>query len=300
MGDQASGLRQLRKIEPEKPSDATVPLPAVLAVTSGKGGVGKTNVVANLALALIRLQQRVVVLDADYGLANIDVLLALSPQYHLGHVLYGEKRMEEIMVTGPAGLRIIPAGSGLQELTNLTPDQEARLFEGLATLRDRFDFLIVDTAAGISKNVVRQLLAASAVIVVTQPEPTAIVDAYAVIKVIIHNHPDTTYPIKLLVNNVTGPREAEAVYNQVRSACQRFLKRDIELLGHVPYDDLLLMSVRRQRALLEEHPNSRAGRQFMVLAKKILVEWRRNPRKGTAIFWTDFLRNDVSVPAETL
>lgn len=298
MVDQASGLRRLQKLKEEKQVDGDGTHPAVVAITSGKGGVGKTNIVANLALALIRHQQRVVIMDADYGLANIDVLLALSPRYHLGHVLFGEKTLEEIMVKGPAGMQIIPAGSGFQELTHLSPDMETRLFQGLAGLRNRCDFLLIDTAAGISKNVLRMLLASSQVIVVTQPEPTAIVDAYAVIKVVAFNHPDSDFPVKLLVNNVSGAEEAEAVFGQVRSACVKFLKRDIEMFGYIPWDGLLADCVREQKALMDGHSNSPAGRQFMALGKKLLADWKKNPRKATAIFWTDLFKTQCEIPVE--
>lgn len=294
MTDQAAGLRQIASAV-----DPASNRPAVIAITSGKGGVGKTNIVANLSLALLKHQQRVLVMDADYGLANIDVLLALSPPYHLGHVLFGEKTLEEVIVKGPGGLEIIPAGSGIQELTSLTPDQEKRLFAAMSGLRDKYDFLIIDTAAGISKNVIRLLLASSMVVVVTQPEPTAIVDAYAMVKVITRNHPDQTFPVKLLVNSVSGAEEAEAVYSQIRSACMRFLKRDVELLGYVPWDDALASCVREQKPVLQVHPNSRASRQFMSLAKTIMADWKRDPRRANAVFWSESFRRDVTLPAET-
>jgi flagellar biosynthesis protein FlhG len=157
----------------------------VVAVTSGKGGVGKTNVVANLSVSLSELGKKIVVLDADFGLASIDVLLGLTPRYHLGHVLFGDKTLTEVMIPGPEGIRIIPASSGLQRMSELTLAQRNHLVECLQDLDAETDYFIIDTAAGISRNVIHFLLSAQEVIVVSAPEPTAIVDAYAVIKIIL-------------------------------------------------------------------------------------------------------------------
>ena len=163
--------------------------PKIIAVTSGKGGVGKTNVVANLAVSLSELGKQIVVLDADFGLANIDVLLGLTPRYHLGHVLFGNKTLSEIMVQGPKGMRIIPASSGLQRMSELTLAQRNHLVESFTSLDLDTDYFIIDTAAGISRNVIHFLLSSQEVIVVSAPEPTAIVDAYAVIKIILAEDP---------------------------------------------------------------------------------------------------------------
>src|SRR5581483_5129664 len=150
---------------------ASGPGMVTLAITSGKGGVGKTNVVVNLAVSLARLRHRVVVLDADFGLGNVDVLLGLAPDAHLGHVLSGDKSMREVMVEGPEGIRIIPASSGLRELTGLTPTHWDRLASGLHSLGDDFDFLLIDTAAGIADNVIDLLETTDRVLIVTSPEP---------------------------------------------------------------------------------------------------------------------------------
>ena len=161
-----------------------------LAITSGKGGVGKTNVVVNLAVSLGRMRHRVVVLDADFGLGNVDVLLGLAPDAHLGHVLSGEKAMHEILVDGPEGIRVIPASSGLQELTVLSSVHWDRLSAGLRALSHECDFLLIDTAAGIADNVLEMLAGSERVLIVTSPEPTAVVDAYALIKVMTALDPE--------------------------------------------------------------------------------------------------------------
>ncbi|HEX7599096.1 MAG TPA: MinD/ParA family protein, partial [Polyangia bacterium] len=194
--DQASRLRTMAKGQPaEQPLFAA----RVVAITSGKGGVGKTNVVAGLALALAQQGQRVVVMDADFGLANLDILLGLSPKYTLEHVLRGEKVIEEILLEGPLGIRIIPASSGIQELTRLDTASELRLVQGLQRVAESADWLLIDTAAGIHDSVLKLLMAAQEVILVTTPEPTSLVDAYAMAKV-LHLR-EATKPLWLLVNN---------------------------------------------------------------------------------------------------
>jgi flagellar biosynthesis protein FlhG len=161
----------------------------IIAITSGKGGVGKTNVVINLAASLARLGHRVGVIDADFGLGNIDVLLGLTPAFHLGHVLSGEKTLTDITLQGPLGVKIIPAGSGIRALTALNDVQWRRLRTVIQTISADLDFLLIDTAAGVSDNVVELLLLAERVLVVTSFDPAAVVDAYAVIKILTHAAP---------------------------------------------------------------------------------------------------------------
>src|SRR5512138_1858352 len=205
--------------------------PKIVAVTSGKGGVGKTNVVANLSVSLSELGKKVVVLDADFGLANLDVLLGLTPRYHLGHVLYGNKTLSEVMVQGPKGIQIIPASSGLQRMSELTLAQRNHLVESFTNLDSDTDYFIIDTAAGISRNVIHFLLSAQEVIVVSAPEPTAIVDAYAVIKIILAEDPKKQ--IQVLINSVDNAEDAHEVFCQINSVVKRFLNREIEYLGHI-------------------------------------------------------------------
>jgi flagellar biosynthesis protein FlhG len=209
--------------------------PKIIAVTSGKGGVGKTNVVANLSVSLSELGKKVVVLDADFGLANLDVLLGLTPRYHLGHVLYGNKTLTEIMVQGPKGIRIIPASSGLQRMSELTMAQRNHLVESFTNLDVDTDYFVIDTAAGISRNVIHFLLAAQEVIVVSAPEPTAIVDAYAVIKIILSE--DHNKNIQVLINSADHAEEAHEVFCQINSVVKRFLNREIDYLGHIERDE---------------------------------------------------------------
>lgn len=240
--------------------------PKIVAVTSGKGGVGKTNVVANLSVSLSELGKKVVVLDADFGLANLDVLLGLTPRYHLGHVLFGNKTLTEIMIQGPKGIRIIPASSGLQRMSELTLAQRNHLIESFTNLDSDTDYFIIDTAAGISRNVIHFLLSAQEVIVVSAPEPTAIVDAYAVIKIILAE--DHKKPIQVLINSVEQAEDAHEVFCQINSVVKRFLNREIDYLGHIERDSRVPQAVRSQMLVTHRYPNSPASRCFRNLARR--------------------------------
>ena len=239
-----------------------------LAITSGKGGVGKTNTAANLGLALGQSGQRVVALDANFGLANLDLLLGLDSKGTLEEVLKGGKMLEEILLEGPGSLKILPAGTGLQELTRLDRASELRLVQGLQRVTEDADWLLMDTAAGIHEAVVKLLLAADAVLVVTTPEPASLVDAYAMVKITHLRAPRK--PIWLLVNQCTSGLEAGEAVDQMQEACERFLGRRLRLLGAVPSDPALLQAVREQRAVLEAYPESPSARAFRAAAERLM------------------------------
>jgi flagellar biosynthesis protein FlhG len=267
------------------------PGPKIVAVTSGKGGVGKTNVVANLAVSLSELGKKVVVLDADFGLANIDVLLGLTPRYHLGHVLFGNKSLTEIMVQGPKGIRIIPASSGLQRMSELTAAQRNRLVECFSNLDADTDYFIIDTAAGISRNVIHFLMSAQEVIVVSAPEPTAIVDAYAIIKIILAEDPQKH--IQVLINSVENAEDAHEVYCQINSVVKRFLNREIDYLGHVEHDLHVPQAVRSQMLVTHRYPNASASRCFRNLARR-LGQQDLSEASGGGLVWEKLLNDWVN------
>ncbi|NLT66964.1 MAG: MinD/ParA family protein [Acidobacteria bacterium] len=264
--------------------------PKIIAVTSGKGGVGKTNVVANLSISLSELGKKVVVLDADFGLANIDVLLGLTPHYHLGHVLFGNKTLSEIMVQGPKGIRIIPASSGLQQMSELTLAQRNHLVESFANLDSDTDYFIIDTAAGISRNVIHFLLSAQEVIVVSAPEPTAIVDAYAVIKIILAE--DHRKQIQVLINSVERAEDAQDVFCQINSVVRRFLNREIGYLGHIERDSHVPQAVRSQTVVTHRFPNAPASRCFRELASRIAQ--REGCVHSSGMVWEKLLNDWVN------
>jgi flagellar biosynthesis protein FlhG len=279
MTDQASRLRDLAK---GQAPESTLFNCRVVAITSGKGGVGKTNVVASLAVTLARLRQRVIVLDADFGLANLDILLGLSPQYTLEHVLRGERVLEEILVEGPEGIRILPASSGIQELTRLDTSAELRLVQGLQRVSASADWLLIDTAAGIHDSVLKLLMAAQEIILVTTPEPTSLVDAYAMVKV-IHLR-DPSKPFWLLINNGQGPEEAEETIAQLQAATERFLGRTLNVLGMIPHDPFLLQAVRQQRCVVDVFPRSPSAKAFNQMARVLFDRVPLRP-EGFAAFW---------------
>ncbi len=268
MSDQAAALRELARSQRFLPHAEPGSTCQLIAITSGKGGVGKTHVVVNLALALRRAGKRVAILDADFGLANVDVFLGLTPAFHLGHVIEGIKPLKSIIVDGPEGVGIIPASSGIQELTEIGLSQQAHLIAELNTVMERYDYILIDTAAGISNNVIRFLLVARRVIVVSAPEPTAIVDAYALIKVLFRK--DAEKEVYLVVNSVGNESEARDVHRQLSHVAERFLGQEIELLGFIPKDERVPMSVRRQQPLMISHPRTVVSRRFCMIAETLL------------------------------
>ena len=247
-----------------------------LAITSGKGGVGKTNVAVNLAVALARLRHRVAILDGDFGLGNADVLLGLSPNSHIGSVLAGDARLPDILVDGPLGVKLIPSGSGLQQLTALTPAQWTQLDDLIDGLAAAFDFLIIDTAAGISENVTKLAGLAERVLVVTAIEPTAVVDAYAAIKVM--SATSGCGEIGLLVNGARDASDAALVFSQLDLAARRFLDLRLTSYGFIPHDPAVQDAVLMQRPIVEHCPQSAAGRSFRMLAARVAGLPRREER----------------------
>lgn len=239
----------------------------VLAVTSGKGGVGKTNVVANLGYAISKLGKRVMILDADLGLGNLDILLGIAPQYNLSHVIRGKKSLDEIVVAVNKHMFILPASSGIQEITSLSKSQRQRLFSDLDRLTRDVDVLLIDTAAGISSNVMLFNSLASENIVVATPEPTSITDAYALMKVLSLKYQEKAF--KVLVNMAADDREADEVFRQLDLVASRFLDIELEYVGHIPRDAHVTQGVRRQKLVCQMAPEAKASRCFKALAQHI-------------------------------
>lgn len=268
----------------------------VTAVTSGKGGVGKTNVVANLAIALAERGRKVMILDADLGLANIDVVLGLKPIYNIKHVLNGERSLEEVIVTGPAGIKILPASSGVEELTRLKEAEKIALLSEMEAAQLDIDILLLDTGAGISSNVMYFNVAAQEIIVVATPEPTSITDAYAVMKVLSKRYDEKHF--RLLVNGVQDLAEAKRVYAKLADVSERFLNVSLDYLGSIPKDPWISEAVRRQKALLEVAPDSAAARQFGRLADVYLESTPAPELKGNIqFFWKRLLRGQAVASA---
>ncbi|HTZ41202.1 MAG TPA: MinD/ParA family protein [Syntrophales bacterium] len=239
----------------------------VIAITSGKGGVGKTNIATNLAYHLSQMKRKTLVLDADMGLANIDVILGIAPKHNLYHVLRGEKTIGEVIVDGPGGMKILPATSGIQEMADLSRGEKLALLDELDGLGTELDFLLIDTAAGIAGNVIYFNVAAREIIVVVSPEPTSITDAYALIKILYSNYGEKRF--MLLVNMVKHSSEAREVFQKLSNATSHFLNLTIEYLGYVLEDEKVPESVRRQKAFAEIYPESRASKCLQSIARKL-------------------------------
>ena len=242
------------------------PSARIISITSGKGGVGKTNIVANLGYQLSRAGQRVLILDADLGLGNLDILLGLAPRFNLSHVLSGEKSIRDIIVEGPGKLSILPAASGIQELTQLSREQKMRLLSALDQLLDSIDILLIDSAAGISPNVMDFSVAAQEIMVVVTPEPTSITDAYALMKVLSTRYSEKT--CRLIVNQVSSEQEGREIFRQLNLVAQKFLAINMDYFGCILLDENLIRCVKQQRIISQAHPESPAAYGFRNLARR--------------------------------
>ena len=236
----------------------------VIAVTSGKGGVGKSNVSVNLACQLAKLGRRVLLMDADLGLGNIDILLGLRPTKTLADVIAGRVHLRDILIEGPCGIRIVPAASGIKRMAEMQPTEHARIVQGFADLGDDFDVMIVDTAAGVSDSVVTFSRASTHVLVVLTEEPTSLADAYGLIKVLKRDAGISNFNV--LSNMVSGDRSGRAVFNRLNEVAQRFLDVNLRYAGAVPRDEFLKKAVSRQKAVSELYPATDATAAFKRLA----------------------------------
>ena len=254
--DQAQGIRQMKSQHPVR----------VIAVTSGKGGVGKSNVTVNLAVTLAQGGESVMVMDADMGLANIDVLLGLSPGLNMSHVVTGECSLEETIIEGPAGIKIVPASSGVAAMSDLTPAQNAGVIRSFSELTLPVDTLLIDTAAGISDSVVSYIRAAREVIVVVCDEPASITDAYAMVKVMNRDYGVERFHV--LANQALSVQQGRELFNKLARVSQKFLDVTLDYLGSVPYDDCLKKAVQKQKSVVEAFPRSPSALAFKQLAKK--------------------------------
>lgn len=261
---ETSGLRA----HSPRPEHAT----RIIAVTSGKGGVGKTNATTNLGIALAMRGHRVCIFDADTSLANINILLGLSPQHTLEHLLRGEKDVKEITVEGPRGVRIVPGASGMSQLVGLEESQRAKLLGALESLEKDFDYLLIDTAAGVDDNVLSFIQSAQYAVVVISPEPTSLTDAFALIRVMQRRGFDR--PIYVLVNMVADFNNSMDVFRRFQNAVQKYLHAKVRYLGYITLDETVISAVHLQRPVVLMEPEAPASRCFYTIAEAIDKNFR--------------------------
>lgn len=277
--DQAEQLRNIVKQQNKKQRSARV-----ITVTSGKGGVGKSNVSVNLAIQMSRLGKRAVILDADFGLANIEVMLGMRPQYNLADMMFRGKDVKDIICTGPEGIGFISGGSGLREMTNLNKDQILSLVRTMYELDHYADVVIIDTGAGISDTVIELVASSSEVLLVATPEPTSITDAYALLKT-LHRHDGfdaESTSIKMIGNRIQSYEEGKELYLKLNTVVNKFLGMDMEYLGAIPYDECLPRAVMQQQPVSLAYPDAPSARALLELAMVLEDEKREIAPMDTA------------------
>lgn len=299
--DQAEKLRELVKarkaeqpvISPPESGEETEGNPhkltgrsaKVIAVTSGKGGVGKSNFTVNLAIELSKLGNRVMIFDADLGLANADIILGIHPQYNLAHVISGEREIKDIITETEYGIKLIASGSGVKELANLTNPQREKFISQLSEVEDMVDILLIDTGAGIGRNTLGFVFAADYGIVITTPEPTALMDAYGLIKVVSLSK--ETVPLKLIVNMAGSKEEAKEIASRVILLSRRFLNTFVESFGFIFRDRAVLQSVMSQKPFTVAHPASKAAECVREIALKVsdrVIKDKKESRSLASVF----------------
>jgi len=291
MADQAESLREVFKEYSEKRSDTRI-----ITIASGKGGVGKSVISVNLGLALSRKGKRVTILDADFGLANVNVILGVLPKYNLFHVFKGEKRLEEILIEVEDNFYIIAGASGFSQMANLDAKKRNSIIEQLDSLKHN-DYLIIDAGAGISDNVLSLLLSAHQSIIVTTPEPTAITDAYGIIKSVIskrNGNSNISLDINLIVNRTSSIIEAKNVSDRITSIVNQFLNIKVNYMGFIYDDPVVNKSVRKQYPFVEAYPGSKAASCIRNLVDSILSNGDKDTtsinNKGVKNFFKNFIK----------
>lgn len=274
--DQADGLRNIIKKKEIASRNETA---RVITVTSGKGGVGKTSLSINLAIQLRRLGKRVVVLDADFGLANIEIMLGIRPEYNLADLMFRGKEMRDIITYGPEEIGFISGGSGINEMANLTRDQVFQLIQKMGELDQYADVIIVDTGAGIGSSVLEFVAASQEVLLVATPEPTSITDAYALLKLLNRNssYKKGRTVVKMIANQVRNRQDADQLFDKLGMVVNKFLNIDIEYMGSVPYDPNMQKAVMRQKPLSMEVSHAAAVRSIEKIARTLTDQEEKNP-----------------------
>lgn len=286
--DQANELRKkLAELQKQ------LPAARVIAVTSGKGGVGKTSIAVNLALQMQKSGKKVVILDADFGLANVEVMLGIRPQYNLADLIFHNKSIEDIVTQGPEGIGFISGGSGVQDLVNLDKEQLKRLIAKLLKLDELYDVIIIDTGAGISNSVIEFVLSSPEVLLVVTTEPTSITDAYSLLKAVNRkkDFKREQCEIKVITNRVESEEESKEIYNKISIVASKFLNIQMEHLGSIPYDKKMSDSVIEQTPIVIREPNSESSLRIKNICNKMLnIPAEEMKKKGIAKVLLKFIK----------
>lgn len=281
--DQADTLRQMLA-----PRRADEPI-RVIAVTSGKGGVGKSHLSANLAVLAAQAGKRVLVVDGDLGLANVEILYGITPKYHLGDLLKEDMSLNDVLATGPYGVRVLSAGNGIQELTRLQDAQKMQLMRAFDELESAFDVVFFDTGAGIGDNVLFFAGGAQEALLVVTPEPTSLTDAYASVKALSQNAGVEHFGV--VVNMARSDAAARDLFRRLCLVCSRFLSAKLRFVGHVPRDENIHRAVMAQRPLVEAFPQAPASRAMTTIADRVLSSGPTPSAGGLKFFWQGLLRS---------
>ncbi|NFN87039.1 MinD/ParA family protein [Clostridium sporogenes] len=262
MLDQAEKLRQL-----VNDKDKSINPPKIITVTSGKGGVGKSNFVVNLAITLQKMGKKVLILDADIGMGNDDVLMGVMPKYSIYDIIFNNKTIEQVLIKGPFGVKLLPAGTAITNLEGITEEQIERFIKNLSTLEE-LDYIIMDTGAGVNRSVLGFISCSEELIILTTPEPTAITDAYSLLKAV--SHFNIKQNAKLVINKTIDDQDGKITYNKFKNAVNKFLHIDLEYLGCIQEDRKAIQAVRRQIPFVIVYPNCNASKDIISIAKNIL------------------------------
>jgi flagellar biosynthesis protein FlhG len=288
--DQADGLR-------EQVRAAKFPL-RILAVTSGKGGVGKTNLSTNLAVLAARRGRRVLLIDADLALSNVEILYGIKPRYHLGDLLSADHELVDVLAEGPHGIMVLPATSGNQELTQLTDAQKLQLVSALDPLEDKTDLVIMDTAAGLGDNVLFFAGAAQEVVLVVTPEPTSLTDAYATVKVLSQRAGCSQF--RIIVNQAANENQGRQVFQRLSGVTSKFLRSDVRYLGMVPRDEAVPRALAVQKPFVDLFPTAPATKALEGVYERLIQEpTKANTEGGLKFLWQAMLREDTAREAQS-
>ncbi len=293
MNDQAAALRQIvrnmrENREPQEGREAGPPAARVVTVTSGKGGVGKTNFTVNLALGLAQRGKKVLIIDADFGFANVDLLLGATPQHDLSELISGERGVDEIICDGPMGIKFISGGSGVFDLVGVEERRLSGVVGSLIGLENLADIIIFDTGAGMSGNILRMIEASAEVIVVTTPEPTAIMDAYSLVKTVVLKNNSST-ELRLVINKAESSGEAKSTADRFCGIVSHYLDREIQQIGYILSDETVIKAVKRQSPFMLSYPKGEAAGCMRDIVSEFLHEQGQEKKTGLRSFFRNLL-----------